>query len=313
MMRTNDDERLISDDAVWLANAPASIGVFGLPEPGQAPGPDEVLDRFAAAGYRGVDLGPVGFFGTGSVLDERLERVGFGLAGGWIDLPFQDDAAFARSLDGYRRTLAVLRDAYRPSGAPAPRPTLACSATPDRAARPGGGPEVRLDPDSWNRLVKNLDTAARIARAEGLTPTFHHHACTYVETVDEIAELLERTDIGLTLDTGHLILGGGDPVGGLRRWAQRVNHLHLKDASRAALRRVLDQGGGIQELWEAGAFVRLGAGDVDVAGVLETILANGYAGWLVVEQDVIPQTDQDRVRMWRDQEANRQALRKWFR
>src|SRR5699024_4081372 len=109
---------------------------------------------------------------------------------------------------------------------------LADSGSGVRRAHPGGGPGLGLDPRGWDTLAASVATAVDRARDAGLEPTFHPHACTYVETPAEIDELLARTDVGLTLDTGHLILGGGDPLTGLRRWARRIDHLHLKDVRR---------------------------------------------------------------------------------
>ncbi len=296
---------------IGIANAPVSIGVFELAGSAPAPDPDLVLERFAADGYEGIDLGPIGYLGTGQELDARLERVGFGLAGGWIDLPFSDDDAFRAALPAYRDALAVFREVRRPADRPAPRPTLACSGRPERAAHPGGGAEVRLSPAGWDRLVANLGSAVAIARDEGLEPTFHHHACTDVETVDEIEELLERSDVDLTFDTGHLLLGGGDPVADLRRWVGRVNHVHIKDARIDVLQRVVAAGGGLREVWEAGAFVALGQGDLDLAGTMEVLLESGYAGWVVVEQDSLPGPDRDAAAMLDDQRTNREVLRRW--
>src|SRR5690625_6914654 len=94
---------------------------------------------------------------------------------------------------------------------------------------------MSLDKRGWDTLAANVATAIDRASDARLEPTFHPHACTYVETPAEIDELLARTDVGLTLDTGHLILGGGDPLTGLRRWARRIDHLHLKDVRRRVL------------------------------------------------------------------------------
>jgi Xylose isomerase-like TIM barrel len=68
-----------------------------------------------------------------------------------------------------------------------------------------------------------------LARSRGFEPTFHHHTGTYVEAPWEIERLLELTDIGLLLDTGHLAVGGGDPAQALRDWGERIDHVHVKD------------------------------------------------------------------------------------
>lgn len=299
---------------IALANAPVSYGVFSLgAERGAAlPGPDELLDLVAAAGYTGIDSGPVGMFGRGEALRAALSARGLALAGGWVDLPFADDDAFTAALPGYEDALAFFAEAAELDTDLPPRPTLACSGSPERQEHPGGGPGLGLDAEGWDRYAANVERAVAMSRARGLEPTFHHHACTYVETPAEIRELLARTSVGLTLDTGHLILGGGDPLTGLREWAPRIDHLHLKDARRSVLDAVVQGHGDMRAVWAGAAFVPFGTGDLDLAGVVEHVLASGYSGWLVVEQDVIPGPDDPVDKTQADQVHNREVLRRWF-
>ncbi|WP_277050913.1 sugar phosphate isomerase/epimerase family protein [Ruania albidiflava] len=295
-----------------LANAPVSYGVFELgAEAGvDLPGPEQLASMIAAAGYEGIDSGPIGMLGRGQELRDRLARHSLALAGGWVDLPLSDAEAFAAALPGYRDALAFFTEGSDPDR-PA-RPTLADSGSEARRARPGGGPGLSLDPRGWDTLATNVRTAVDLARQAGLEPTFHPHACTYVETPAEIDELLARTDVGLTLDTGHLILGGGDPLTGLRRWADRIDHLHLKDVRRAVLEEAVATGAGMRRVWTGRAFVPLGEGDLDLAAVMELITGGQHTGWLVVEQDVIPQVGDEPDRPQREQVHNRQVLRRWF-
>lgn len=299
---------------ITLANAPVSYGVFSLgAEHGATlPGPGELLDLVAAAGYAGIDSGPVGMFGRGDALRAALRRRGLSLAGGWVDLPFADDDAFAAALTDYDDALAFFAEAADLNPDLPPRPTLACSGSPERQAHPGGGPGLGLSGGQWDRYAANVERAAQLSRARGLEPTFHHHACTFVETPAEIRELLARTSVGLTLDTGHLILGGGDPLTGLREWASRINHLHVKDARRSVLDAVVKGQGDLRAVWAGAAFVPFGTGDLDLPAVMEQVLADGYAGWLVVEQDVIPGPDDPVDKTQADQIHNRQVLRRWF-
>lgn len=299
---------------IALANAPVSYGVFELggSAGGRLPEPDELLALVAAAGYSGIDSGPIGMFGRGEQLRDNLRRHGLALAGGWVDLPFVDDAAFAAALPGYRDALGFFAEAAPVSPDLPPKPTLACSGSAERRANPGGGPGLGLDAEQWDRYAANVEHAAALAGEHGLEVTFHHHACTYVETPEEVDELLARTSVGLTLDTGHLILGGGDPLEGLDRWGGRVNHLHLKDARRSVLDGVVRGKGDLRTLWAGKAFVPLGTGDLDVAGFVEAVLGAGYAGWLEVEQDTIPDPADPPGAAQADQVHNREVLRRWF-
>ena len=209
---------------ITVANAPVSYGVFDLARPERVPLPagGELLDAVAAAGYDAVDLGPRGLFGTGRALADALAGRGLLLCGAWIDLPLTgDDAGFDAAL---ARALPVLEDLAllaRAQDGPPPRPTLADAGDEARRARPGGGPGLEADGRAWAALVEHLECVCALARGLGLEPTFHHHAATYVETPAEIDRLLGDTSVGLTLDSGHLLLAGGDPLEGLDRWRDR--------------------------------------------------------------------------------------------
>jgi len=296
-----------------IAGAPVSFGVFELTADGPLVPPDEVLSALQDAGYDGVDLGPVGWLGRGDVLRERLRRHELSLAGGWVDLPFSDDTAFAAALPSLDDAVTIFGDAGQVDPARPPLPTLADAGSDERRANPGGAaPGIGLDGVGWDTLAANVATAAERVRAAGLEPTFHHHVCTYVETPDEIDTFLECTDVDLTLDTGHLLLAGGDPVSGLGRWGGRINHVHLKDARTAVLDRVVRERAGLRAVWERGAFVAIGDGDLDLDGFMGALIESGYDGWLVVEQDVIPAADDPPGLAADDQRANREALRKWL-
>lgn len=299
---------------IALANAPVSYGVFelGASAGGRIPGPEELLGLVAEAGYSGIDSGPIGMFGRGEQLRDNLRRHGLSLAGGWVDLPFGDEDEFTAALPGYRDALTFFADAVSVNPELPPKPTLACSGSAERRANPGGGPGLSLTSAQWDRYAANVERAAALATDHGLEATFHHHACTYVETPEEIDELLTRTSIGLTLDTGHLILGGGDPLTGLSRWAERINHLHLKDARGAVLDDVVKNKGDLRTVWAGKAFVPLGEGDLDVRAVVEAILGMEYAGWLEVEQDTIPDPADPPGKTQEEQVHNREVLRRWF-
>lgn len=296
-----------------VANAPVSFGIFELTADRPLPDPDAILAPLHEQGYDGVDLGPVGFLGRGQELQDRLRRHELSLVGGWLDFPFPDDDAFNAALPALDDALEVFVAAAEVDPDRPPLPTLADSGSDLRRAYPGGvGPDLRLDDAAWDRFATNLATVSDRIRAAGLEPTFHHHACTYVETPDEIDAFLDHTDVDLTLDTGHLLLGGGDPLDGIGRWGDRVNHVHLKDARRAVLDDVVKGRGDMRAVWAGRAFVPLGTGDLDVNGFMNALVARGYQGWLVVEQDVLPAPDDPLDTAIADQRANREALRRWL-
>lgn len=298
-----------------IAGAPVSFGLFDLgdAEGGTLPGPDGLCAVLARQGYTGIDLGPLGFLGRGRELTNRLERYGLALAGGWIDLPFTQDERFPAALEVLDTVLDAFAEASAGAGetARAALPTLADSGS-GVLRHAGTGWLPALDGDQWRCLTRNIRLAVELVRARGFEPTFHHHAGTWIESPQDVDRLLEETDVGLTLDTGHLLLAGGDPVGALARWGKRINHVHLKDARVDVLRSVADGGGTLRDVWTRGAFVPLGHGDLDVDGFMVGLLEQGYDGWLVIEQDRVPRPGEDPCAVERDHAINRHALRKWI-
>jgi inosose dehydratase len=295
---------------VLVANAPVSYGAFEITvgiDP-HVPDPLTLLDWVSAAGYEGVDLGPLGYLGTGDVLAQRLSERGLGLAGGYLELPFSEPD----KMDAGLVELDALLDVFdATTGVEPPKPTLADAGSPVRSRYPGRAAldrSVGLDEAAWKRFGDGLARAVERCRKRGYEPTFHHHTATYIEAHWEIERLLEVSDVSLCLDTGHLLLGRGDPVKAIRDWARRINQVHLKDARSAKLEEIVAEAAPVQEIWRRKAFCALGDGDIDIEQVLTALADIGYTGWLVVEQDVLPDPenpDQPAA----DQRRNREYLR----
>jgi inosose dehydratase len=298
---------------IVVANAPVSYGAFELTVGIDPNVPDGVgvLDEVAAAGYGGIDLGPVGYLGSDSELGDRLAARQLGLAGAYLELPYADHDALEHLLPALDAILDTFDAAAPHRVGPPPRPTLADNGSDIRRARPGRAVDDRsigLDADAWRRFGKGLGDVVSRCRDRGYEPTFHHETGTHVEAPWEIERVLELTDIGLCLDTGHLLLGGGDPVSAIRDWGSRINQVHLKDARRSVMQEIVADGGQAAEIWSREAFPALGQGDLDADGVLAGLAGIGYSGWLVVEQDTLPRTRERFERAATDQRANREYL-----
>jgi inosose dehydratase len=287
-----------------VANAPLSYGAFEMTVGTDfaVPDPERILEAIGAAGYAGTDLGPPGYLGEGDVLAERLQRNGLQLVGGFVPLRFSEGeevAALEHTLD--------LFDAAGASGA---RPVLCDAGGPERIANPGRGgedPGLRLDDARWRKLVFNVERAAEIARDRGYEPVFHHHTSTYVEGVPEIERFLEATDVELLLDSGHLLVAGGDPVRALADWGERIGAVHVKDVRLKVLEQVKAERADTLTAWRRGLFCALGQGDVDLEGFCAAL--DGHDGWVVVEQDRVLDDITAFEGAAHEQVANREWLR----
>ncbi len=170
----------------------------------------------------------------------------------------------------HRRQLHLRRPPRRRTPPRLPRRR---SGPPVRRRQPGGrrrGPAggrhhgCRLRPPSRAAL----DQVTDIADEHGLAACYHPHLTTIVESPDELDRLMPRTRIGFCPDTAHLAAGGGDPADLIRRYADRVRHVHLKDVRTRPF-----------------AFLPLGQGVIDFADVRSAAHEVGYDGWLLVELD----------------------------
>jgi inosose dehydratase len=272
------------------------------------PGPERVLDAISDAGYEGTELGPPGYLGQRDDLRDRLEDHGLELVGGYIPIRFSEPEHWHEDLAGMSETL----DLFEAGGGTETKAVLADGGSPARAQFPGraaSDQSIGLDAAGWRRLSEGVARAADLARNRGFEPTFHHHTATFVEAPWEIERVLELTDVGLLLDTGHLAIGGGDPTQALRDWSDRINHLHVKDVRNDVLAGVIADGADMPEAWRRGVFCELGTGDVDLDGFFAELARSRYAGWLVVEQDMVPQSPQDAA----DAEAAQIRNRAWLK
>jgi inosose dehydratase len=301
----------MSTSQIVVANAPISYGAFELtvginPD---VPDAETLLDQVADAGYAGIDLGPVGYLGDEQTLGRRLGSRNLGLAGGYIELPYSDHAA----LDAMMAELDLLLDAFDavPDSSPKPLPTLADAGSEVRRSQPGraaGDRGFGLDDAAWGRFGEGLTRVVEHCRSRGYEPTLHSETGTFVEAEWEIDRALELTDIGLCLDTGHLLVGGGDPLRVIANWGRRINHVHLKDIRLDVLRGIMDDGEPADAIWRRRAFCTLGEGDLPVDDVLDALRATGYSGWLVVEQDLMPEPSDAPGEIVANQVSNRRFL-----
>lgn len=258
-----------------VAGAPICWGVCEVPGWGLQLDPDTVLTQMRDLGLVATEYGPDGFLPE-LPQDKAATLAGYGLraVGQFVPVVLHDadhdplpevEVAMTGLIAADARIVVI----------------AAASGVDGYDSRPD------LDDAQWSTLLANLDRISDAAAERGLVATIHPHVGTMVESGVETARVLEGSHIKLCLDTGHLLIGGGDPVAVAQDHPDRIGHMHLKDVRRSLAERVQAGVFSYTDAVAAGMYVPLGAGDVDIAAIVTSLESSGYDGWYVLEQDTV--------------------------
>jgi inosose dehydratase len=271
---------------IQIGNAPCSWGVEFADDPRNPPW-RRVLSDCAAAGYKGIELGPIGFMPEDpAVLADALAAEDLTLIGGVVFRPFHDPGKWDEVWDASLRTCRSLVSHG------ARHLVLIDSISPRRAPTAGRAAEAeQMDAAEWTAFADRFRQVCRLGADHGLTVGIHAHAAGFIDFEPELERLLSDIDeslLKICFDTGHHSYAGYDPVAFLRRNVGRVSYMHFKDIDPAVKARAVANRTGFYDACAQGIFCNLGKGDVDFPAVRQILLDAGFQGWCTVEQDCDP-------------------------
>ena len=275
---------------IRIGNAPCSWGVEFAGDP-RNPAWRQVLSDCAAAGYKGIELGPIGFMPEDpAVLGEALAENDLTLIGGVVFRPFHDPEKWDEVMDASVRTCKAL------VAHGARHLVLIDSISPRRAPTAGRAKEAeQMGAVEWTAFRDRIATVAKMGAEEyGLTVGIHAHAAGFIDFEPELERLLDEVDasvLKICFDTGHHSYAGFDPVAFMRRHIGRISYMHFKDIDPAVKARAIANSTGFYDACGQGIFCNLGTGDVDFPAVRQILLDAGFEGWCTVEQDCDPTLD----------------------
>jgi inosose dehydratase len=215
---------------------------------------EQALEDIAAEGYEGVELfdGNVVAAHEDGSLGPLLDRTGLQLVGVYSGANFIFPDVLEEEFWRLERALS-----------------LAAEYGAEHFVVGGGAQKAAGNSDAdYDLLAAGLDRVAALADKAGVVASYHPHLSTMAESPDEIEQVFSRSGIAFCPDTAHLAAAGGDPAELIRTYRDRVKYVHLKDFTP-----------------EPFAFLPLGAGSLDLAGIVQTLRDGGYDGWLVAELD----------------------------
>ncbi len=288
---------------IRIGNAPCSWGALefeGLE--GEEIPYGQMLDELRDSGYAGTELGDLGYMPTEpGALRQELERRSLAMVGAFVPVALKNPDAHARG-EAHALKVAQLLAGVMDSGSGKPTPLVILAddngTDPVRTQHAGHViPQMGLSAAEWDTFARGAERIARAVRREtGLQMAFHHHCAGYVETPEEIARFLDMTDpdlLGLVFDTGHFLYGTGSNDGlrvedGLKRFGERIRHVHFKDCQPQVAQEARNAGWDYFTALRHGVFCELGKGNVPFAAVADWLRKLNYRGWIVVEQDILP-------------------------
>ena len=270
-----------------FASAPDSWGVLDYPGPSWDQSYEKMLDEMVAAGYTGSELGPYGFFPTDpKILKPQLEKRKLKLLGSFVPVVLSDPASAGIAVEHIRKVGNLL------SALKAPFLVLADAQSEERDRISGRVPaddSASLTAAQWKNVAKVVEEAAKVAAEYGLDLVFHPHVATYVETPKECERFFDvtsHTGVGLCLDTGHCVYGGGDAVAEAGKFRSVLRFVHIKDVDDEVLKQARRKKLTFEQAIEEKVFTIIGKGSIDFPAFFRLLAKNNYSGWMVVEQDV---------------------------
>ena len=264
-----------------VAGAPISWGVCEVPGWGYQMDAERVLDEVAGLGLTALEAGPDGFLpGNPQEMATLLSEYGLELVGGFVP-------AILHRPDARDSELASVERQAKLFAAAGAGVLVIAAATGEEGYEESPG----LEDSEWDELFATLAMVEEIGTKHGLSVVLHPHYGTEIENPEQVQRFLEGCETALCLDTGHSMVGGGDPVALTESAATRIRHVHLKDVDRGLAERVVSGTLPYEQAVRDGLYMPLGDGDVDVRRVLEVLNGAGYDGWYVLEQDIMLSTD----------------------
>ena len=271
---------------VFLGIAPIGWCNDDMPELGAENTFQQTISEMALTGFTGCEIGNK-FPSDPQALKKALDLRGMRVASRWfssflLTQPYaQVEAEFSAQLDflaavGANR-INVSEQSYSIQG------QMDVPVLRDR--------KYVMNEGEWTRLCEGLDRLGALAVSRGFRLCYHHHMGTVVQTAAETEYLMEHTMPGrvwLCYDTGHFTFAGEDPMAVLKKYADRVGHVHLKDMRLPVVKQARDEGWSFLQAVRNGAFTVPGDGGVQFDEVFRVLAASGYQGWLLVEAEQDP-------------------------
>ncbi|MBQ1996478.1 MAG: myo-inosose-2 dehydratase [Clostridia bacterium] len=275
---------MLNKEKVYLACAPIAWTNDDLPDLGAENTFEQCVSEMALAGFTGSEIGNKYPKDVGT-LKHKLDVRGMRICNAWFSSLLLSE--------GYDATIEAFikhRDFLHALGAKVIGASEQGNSIQGKDVSIFGEKPVYTD-EQWELIRKGFNKMGELAKEKGMYFTVHHHMGTGVQTAEEIDKLMEITDpdlVYLLFDTGHLSFSGEDVLGVLKKYVNRVKHVHLKSIRKDVIEDAKVKGYSFLDSVRAGSFTVPGDGDFDFTPVFDILDEAGYEGWVVVEAEQDP-------------------------
>ena len=276
---------MLDKNKVSLGIAPIGWTNDDMPDLGKENTFEQTVSEMALAGFTGSEVGSH-YPADPKALKKALDLRGMTICNQWfssflISRPYEEtEEAFRKQCDFLTQVgakcIGVSEQSYSIQG------------MLDRPIQEG---KYVMNDEEWDLLTEGLNKLGQIAKEKGMVLTFHHHMGTVVQTEEEIDRFMASVDpelVFLLFDSGHLSFAGIDPEKILRKYVNRVRHVHLKDLRKNVVEQSPNEKWSFLKGVREGTFTVPGDGDVDFAPIFKILEEADYKGWVVVEAEQDP-------------------------
>ena len=276
---------MLDPKKVFLGIAPIGWTNDDMPELGAENTFQQCVSEMALAGFSGTEIGNK-YPADAATLKHMLDVRGLRIASRWFS-SFLITKPLEENIKAFEAELSFLAAV----GAKAINVSEQSHSIQGMEKTPIFGHKYVMNEKEWKLLTDGLNALGKIASEKGFRLCFHHHMGTVVQTAEETSRMLDETDakyVHLCYDTGHFVFTGADPVAILKKYVNRVGHVHLKDVRLPVLERVHKENLSFLTAVREGAFTVPGDGSIDFAPVFDLLDKANYTGWLLVEAEQDP-------------------------
>jgi len=272
-----------------LGIAPCSWGIEDIMNE-KNPTWQKVIDEASMTGFKGIELGPYGFFPTdASKLKGILDTNNLTLSAATLYDNLSPSADVNYLIDKTKKICSLVSK-VQPNNAFL---VVIDAIKPDRNLTAGHPKEAkRLNYNDWNILINNIKTVSKIAQEEfGIRAVVHPHAGGYVEFHDETEQIVNDIDAsiaGLCLDTGHLYYANDNPAKSIRHFKQRIDYIHFKDIDNNVYKKILKKKIGFFDACAQQVMCSIGKGCLDYKEIYKALDDINYSNWITIEQERDP-------------------------